>query len=208
RGERHDGHEFAPAAIRAGAVAVMVHGGSLMTLPGSSSAILVEDTRRALGALAGAHRRGWPGKLVAVTGSAGKTTTKELLRAALAEAGPTHAAAGSLNNETGLPLAVLGLRPLHAFGVVELGMRGLGQIEELTRIAAPDVAVVVNAGSAHLELLGSTDAIAQAKGEIWLGLREGGAVVRPAGDERLARWARAHRPGAPHVTFGEEAGAD
>jgi UDP-N-acetylmuramoyl-tripeptide--D-alanyl-D-alanine ligase len=202
-GERHDGHKFAPAAVRSGAAAVMVNGSSSMTLPGSSNMILVEDTRLALGALAREHRRRWTGKLVAVTGSAGKTTTKELIRAALATAGPTHAAAGSLNNETGLPLALLGLRALHAFGVVEMGMRGAGQIEYLTRLAEPDVAVVVNAGTAHIELLGSTDAIAQAKAEIWLGLREGGTIVRPAGDERLERWARAHRPAAAHVTFGE-----
>jgi MurE/MurF fusion protein len=210
QGDRHDGHRFAPAAIRAGAVAVMLNGSTAMTLPGSSSSILVDDTRTALGALARAHRRRWAGRLVAVTGSAGKTTTKDLIRAALAMAGPTHAAAGSLNNETGLPLALLGLRPFHAFGVVEMGMRGLGQIEYLTRLAEPDVAVVVNAGTAHIELLGSTESIAQAKGEIWLGLRGGGTVVRPAGDERLARWAREHAAGAAHVTFGDsdDAGAD
>ena len=131
---------------------------------------------------------------IAITGSAGKTTTKELTRAALALAGPTHAAEGSLNNETGVPLTLLGLRPFHAFGVVEMGMRGAGQIEYLTRIAEPDVAVVVNAGTAHIELLGSTDAIAAAKAEIWLGLRDGGTIVRPAGDDRLAAWARAPPP--------------
>jgi len=202
-GEHHDGHRFAPQAIRAGAAGVMVNGSTAMTLPGSSDAIVVEDTREALGALAREHRRRWAGKLVAVTGSAGKTTTKDLIREALAAAGPTHAAAGSLNNETGLPLAVLGLRAFHAFGVVEMGMRGPGQIEYLARIAEPDVAVVVNAGTAHIELLGSTDAIAEAKAEIWLGLRDGGAIVRPAGDERLERWARAHRPDARQLTFGE-----
>jgi len=210
RGEHHDGHQYSASAIRAGAVAVMVEGGSTMTLPGASTSIVVGDTRLALGAMAHEHRRRWSGKLVAVTGSAGKTTTKELIRAALATAGPTHAAAGSLNNETGLPLSLLGLREVHAFGVVEMGMRGAGQIEYLTRLAEPDVAVVVNAGSAHLERLGSTDAIAQAKAEIWLGLRGGGAVVRPAGDERLARWAREHQPGARHITFGDtgDAAAD
>ena len=117
---------------------------------------------------------------------------------------PTHAAEGSLNNETGVPLTLLGLRAFHAFGVIEMGMRGAGQIEYLTKIAEPDVAVVVNAGTAHIELLGSTDAIAQAKAEIWLGLRDGGTIVRPADDERLARWAREHQPRARHVTFGDE----
>jgi UDP-N-acetylmuramyl pentapeptide synthase len=102
-----------------------------------------------------------------------------------------------------VPLTVLGLRAFHAFGVVEMGMRGAGQIEYLTRIAEPDVAVVVNAGSAHIELLGSTDAIAAAKSEIWLGLRDGGTIVRPAGDDRLATWASRHRPDALQLTFGE-----
>jgi len=169
--------------------------------------IVVADTRIALGELARAHRRRWPGRLIAITGSAGKTTTKELTRAALALAAPTHAADGSLNNETGVPLTVLGLRGFHAHGVIEMGMRGKGQIEYLTRIAEPDVAVVINAGTAHIELLGSTDAIAEAKAEIWLGLRDGGTVVRPADDDRLATWAKRHRPDARQLTFGER-GAD
>ncbi|HET7499977.1 MAG TPA: UDP-N-acetylmuramoyl-L-alanyl-D-glutamate--2,6-diaminopimelate ligase [Kofleriaceae bacterium] len=212
RGETHDGHAFCGDAVSAGASAVMIErpiepvpdaAGPVPLIP----AITVADTRLALGSLAHAHRRRWTGRLIAVTGSAGKTTTKELVRAALALAGPAHAAEGSLNNETGVPLTVLGLRAFHAYGVVEMGMRGAGQIEYLTRIAEPDVAVVVNAGTAHIELLGSTDAIAAAKAEIWLGLAEGGTIVRPADDDRLARLARAHRPSARHVTFGE-AGAD
>jgi len=203
RGETHNGHAFAAAAVAAGAVAVMVE----HAVPVDAPAITVADTRLALGKLALAHRRRWDGKLLAITGSSGKTTTKELTRAALALAGPTHAASGSLNNETGVPLTLLGLRALHAFGVVEMGMRGPGQIEYLTRLAEPDVAVVVNAGTAHIELLGSADAIAQAKAEIWLGLRDGGTIVRPADDERLAALAKDRRPGARHLTFGEH-GAD
>ena len=107
-----------------------------------------------------------------------------------------------------MPLTLLGLHAFHAYGVVEMGMRGAGQIEYLTKIAEPDVAVVVNAGSAHIELLGTTDAIARAKSEIWLGLREGGTVVRPFDDERLLHLAREHQPRARHVTFGEAEGAD
>ncbi|MEO8707124.1 MAG: UDP-N-acetylmuramoyl-tripeptide--D-alanyl-D-alanine ligase, partial [Kofleriaceae bacterium] len=166
---------------------------------------IVDATRFALGKIAHGHRTRWAGKLVAVTGSAGKTTTKEMIRGALGAAGATHAADGSLNNETGVPLTLLGLRPFHVYGVVEMGMRGANQIEHLARIAEPDVAVVINAGSAHIELLGSTDAIAAAKSEIWLGLRPGGTVVRPAGDDRLERHARAHQPRARHVTFGDGA---
>ena len=213
RGEAHDGHAFCAAAVAAGASAVMVEHAVELDAP----AIVVADSRLALGALAHAHRRRWvgvpphgrreAGALIAITGSAGKTTTKELTRAALALAGPTHAADGSLNNETGVPLTLLGLRPFHMFGVLEMGMRGAGQIEYLTRLAEPDVAVVVNAGTAHIELLGSTEAIAAAKAEIWLGLRDGGTIVRPADDDRLAAHARRHRPDARHLTFGE-AGAD
>jgi UDP-N-acetylmuramoyl-tripeptide--D-alanyl-D-alanine ligase len=170
------------------------------------AAIVVDDTRSALGKLARAHRRAWEGndrKLVAITGSAGKTTTKELTRAALSMSGTTHAAVGSLNNETGLPLTLLGLRLFHQFGVVEMGMRGLGQIEYLTKIAEPDIAVVVNAGTAHIELLGTTDAIAQAKGEIFIGLKPHGTAIFPAGDERLYRWAHTNAPHARFVTFGD-----
>lgn len=174
--------------------------------------IFVDDTRIALGLIAQAHGQTWgqqPGrKLIAITGSAGKTTTKELTRAACAAFGTTHAAVGSLNNETGVPLTMLGLRDYHRYAVLEMGMRGAGQIEYLTKLAEPDVAVVVNAGTAHIELLGSTDAIAQAKGEIWLGLAPGGAIVRPADDQRLAAWAHQHRAEAPTVTFGEGPSAD
>ena len=203
RGEAHDGHAFCGAAVAAGASAILVDHPVAVDAP----SIVVRDTRLALGALAHAHRRRWTGALIAITGSAGKTTTKELTRAALALAGPSHAAEGSLNNETGVPLTLLGLRAFHAFGVLEMGMRGAGQIEYLTRIAEPDVAVIVNAGSAHIELLGSTEAIAAAKAEIWLGLRPGGTVVRPFGDDRLAALARRHRPSARQLTFGET-GAD
>ena len=218
-GEKHDGHDFCNAAIDAGAVAVMVGGretpatepggAKVIAMPraqhgGSRAAtIIVDDTRLAYGSIASAHRKRWTGRLVAITGSAGKTTTKELTRAALSMAGPTHAAEGSLNNETGVPTTLLGLRLYHAYGVVEMGMRGAKQIEYLTKLAEPDVAVVINAGTAHIELLGSTDAIAQAKAEIWMGLREGGTIVRPADDPRLERWAREHQPTARHVTFGE-----
>ncbi|MDB4954812.1 MAG: UDP-N-acetylmuramyl-tripeptide synthetase [Myxococcales bacterium] len=214
-GETHDGHAFCEQAIAAGAVGVVVDHPVEVAAP----QIVATDTRGALGGLARAHRKRWSGealsepvdtlqRIVAITGSAGKTTTKELTRAALAEVAPTQAAEGSLNNETGVPLTLLGLRAFHRFGVIEMGMRGLGQIAYLTRIARPDVAVVINAGTAHIELLGSEDRIAEAKGEIWLGLRENGTIVRPADDERLAHWAHTHRKFARTVLFGESEAAD
>jgi MurE/MurF fusion protein len=219
RGERHDGHKFCLDAIKAGATAVMVDRDGKRWAPAAApellspelrqlatAGIVVDDTRTALGKLARAHRRAWAtvtNRLVAITGSSGKTTTKELTRAALAMTGTTHAADGSLNNETGLPLTLLGLRLFHRFGVVEMGMRGLGQIEYLTKIAEPDIAVVVNAGTAHIELLGSGDAIVEAKSEIWLGLKPGGTLIRPSEDLRLERWSRERAPRARQVTFGE-----
>jgi UDP-N-acetylmuramoyl-tripeptide--D-alanyl-D-alanine ligase len=180
-------------------------------VPGAHT-VVVADPTLALGKLAAAHRQWWhranpAARLVAITGSSGKTTTKQLTTAALAAADATHAAVGSLNNETGLPLSLLGLRAHHRFGVVEMGMRGLGQIQYLTELARPDVAVVVNAGVAHLELLGSREAIAQVKGEIWMGLAAGGTIVRPADDERLAGWAAQHAPGARTLRVGVGAGA-
>lgn len=203
-GERLDGHEFAAGAIAAGASAVLVEPGRA---PASTAAIEVADPREAMGRLATAHRRRWGAddatrKLVAITGSAGKTTTKELTRAALAAAASTHAAIGSHNNETGVPLTLLGLRAHHRYGVVEMGMRGAGQIDYLTRMAEPDVAAIVNAGSAHLELLGSTDAIARAKAEIY---RADAIAIAPADDERLLKVAR---NSTRLITFGDFVGAD
>ncbi|MEO6773196.1 MAG: UDP-N-acetylmuramoyl-L-alanyl-D-glutamate--2,6-diaminopimelate ligase [Kofleriaceae bacterium] len=221
RGDKLDGHRFTPDAIKAGAAAVMVDHEGRQWAPAlapelakgqpsmtATPAIEVVDTRIGLGKIAKAHRRAWAKTIIGITGSAGKTTTKELTRSALAMAGTTLAAEASLNNETGVPLTLLALRLFHRFGVIEMGMRGLGQIEYLTKLAEPDVAVVVNAGTAHIELLGTTDNIAKAKAEIWLGLRSGGTVVRPADDARLERWAREYQPHARHVTFGDTDPAD
>jgi murE/murF fusion protein len=215
KGENHDGHAFAAQAVGHGATAVMIARGRRSELGaiGDAAVIEVDDPLVGLAGLAAGHRGFWAqqvpdGRLIAITGSAGKTTTKELTRAALAEAAPTHAARGSLNNETGVPMTVLGLRPHHRYGVIEMGMRGAGQIEYLTRFVRPDVAAIVNAGSAHLELLGSTDAIAAAKGEIFLGLAEHGVAVVPADDERLIAHAKQHAPRARLLTFGPDDKAD
>ncbi len=196
RGERFDGHAFIADAVARGAVAVMVERGRGGEA-GAATVIEVDDTRTAIGVLGRAHRRRGAAanpdaRVVAVTGSAGKTTTKDLVRAALGHVAPTHAAVGSLNNETGVPLTLLGLRAHHRFAVIEMGMRGAGQIEYLADLVEPDVAVVVNAGSAHLELLGTTDAIADAKAEIWR--RAPHAAIAPADDPRLVTRARAAAP--------------
>jgi len=201
-GDQLDGHAYCAQAVAAGARAVMIQRDVDVAVP----KLVVADTRLGLAALATAHRAGWAGQLVAITGSAGKTTTKDLTRAALAHAAPTHAATGSLNNETGVPLTLLGLRAHHRYGVIEMGMRGAGQIRYLVDVARPDVVAVVNAGSAHLELLGSTEAIVDAKAEIYEGAPR--AVVAPADDPRLIERAKARAPGAALWTFGEDPAAD
>lgn len=229
RGERFDGHDFCAQAIAAGATGAIVEESSELPesltsragdSPGGAAIIEVGDGRRALGAVARWHRRRWrdeqrddapgddaPGAplLVGITGSAGKTTTKELTRAALSACGRVHATAGSLNNETGVPLSLLGLRPFHDFAVIEMGMRGLGEIDYLTRIAEPDVGVVVNAGVAHVGVVGSVEAIARGKSEIFGHLPPHGVAILPSGDPRLAE----HASGAPRrLTFGTDGDAD
>ena len=207
RGASLDGHDFCAQAVAAGATGVVVAedrvGQSIPDL-GDATVVAARDPRQLLGEVARFHRRRWGKKLVAVTGSTGKTTTKDLTAAALSAAGRVHRSAGSLNNETGVPLTLLGLRPHHDMAVVEMGMRGLGQIAELCAIAEPDVGVVVNAGVAHVGVVGSVEAIARGKGEIFHRLPEDGCAVLPAGDPRLAREAEK----APRrISFGEEPGA-
>ena len=203
-GANHDGAAFWSKAHAAGAAALLAQTNS--TIDAGTPAVLVDDTSVALGTLAAAHRQWWAhgrpdARLLAITGSSGKTTTKELLAGALSAAAQTHAALGSLNNETGVPLTILGLRRHHRFGVLEMGMRGRGQIDYLANIATPDVAVIINAGTAHIELLGSTDAIADAKAEIWQ--HSPSVIVWPAEDDRLAQRARTHAPAATTLTFGD-----
>ncbi len=189
-GERFDGHDYCEQAIEHGATGVLVARGRGKTIKGVT-VIEVDDPRVALGDIARMHRQRWRGTLIAITGSAGKTTTKDLTAAALRSSGRVHASVGSNNNETGVPLTLLGLRHYHDFAVVEMGMRALGEIDYLGNIALPNVAVVTNAGTAHVGILGSPAAIARAKGEIFA--NHGGKVIAiyPANDPRLADLARA-----------------
>ena len=196
-GERFDGHGFLATALEAGAAALIAQAGHLA--PASQASVLaaaaaahvplwlVPDTLQAYQDLAGLWRLQLAAPVVAVTGSAGKTTTRELIRSALAPLGPIWASSGNENNDVGVPLTLLGAGPDQAALVVEMGMRGLGEIERLSRCASPDVAVITNIGTAHIGRLGSREAIAAAKCEIVAGLRPDGLVVIPAGDPLLDR---------------------
>ncbi|MCX5928092.1 MAG: UDP-N-acetylmuramoyl-tripeptide--D-alanyl-D-alanine ligase [Cyanobium sp. LacPavin_0920_WC12_MAG_63_22] len=196
-GERFDGHGFLAAALKAGAAALTAQAGHLA--PASQASVLaaaaaahvplwlLPDTLQAYQDLAGLWRLQLAAPVVAVTGSAGKTTTRELIRSALAPLGPIWASSGNENNDVGVPLTLLGAGPDQAALVVEMGMRGLGEIERLSRCASPDVAVITNIGTAHIGRLGSREAIATAKCEIVAGLRPDGLVVIPAGDPLLDR---------------------
>ncbi|MBI4511861.1 MAG: UDP-N-acetylmuramoyl-tripeptide--D-alanyl-D-alanine ligase [Deltaproteobacteria bacterium] len=208
-GENHDGHAFCGQAAEAGASAVVVRRGRAPSLNGVT-VVEVDDPRVALGALARHVRRALATRVVAITGSTGKTTTKGLIATFLRGAfGDTAVLAtdGSLNNETGVPLTLLRLRPQHRYAVVEMGMRGLGQIDYLAKWAEPEVGVVLNAGVAHVGLVGSLDAIAEGKSEIWGSLPSHGAAVLPEGDHRLLRLATERAPRARKLTFGDGPGA-
>ena len=169
----------------------------LAGLDGSRAVLLaVPDPLAALGALAREHRRELGAAVVAVTGSTGKTATKDILAALLAHSRPTVASDRNLNTEIGVPLTILRAPAGTAALVLELAMRGAGQIAELTAICEPDVGVIVNVGPAHLELLGSLEAIAAAKGELLAGMRPGATAVVPAGEPLLEPFLRprpAHR---------------
>jgi UDP-N-acetylmuramoyl-tripeptide--D-alanyl-D-alanine ligase len=196
-----DGGRFAPQALAAGAWGVLVapaHADAARCAP-PGVLLAAEDPLAALGALATAWRRALGCQVIGVTGSTGKTSTKDILAGMLAPHRRVVATAQNLNTEIGLPLTVLGAPPGSEVLVLEMAMRGAGQIAELAAIAEPDVGVIVNVGPVHLELLGSIEAIAAAKAELIAGLRAGGTAVVPAGEALLEAHLRAD---VSTVTFG------
>lgn len=207
RGERFDGAQFLASAARDGAVAALVNADSYSGGATPCPLLLVEDTRLALGRLAAHWRAQFNIPLVAVTGSNGKTTVKEMLssilRVAAGNADAVLATVGNLNNDIGMPLTLLKLRASHRYAVIEMGMSHSGEIDYLTRLAAPDVAIVNNASSAHLAGLGSVEAVARAKGEIFVGLPAQGVAVINADDEYAPMW-REMAQGHPNIEFGLE----
>ena len=195
-GERFDGHRFLDQAIAAGSGAVVASPVRLSD-PGAGDGLVamalqqgcplwwVDDTLAAYQQLGALGRSLLQVPVIAVTGSAGKTTTREMIRAALEPLGPVLATSGNENNDIGVPLTLLKADAQHRAVVVEMGMRGLGEIERLSHCAKPSVAVITNIGTAHIGRLGSREAIATAKCEITAGLDGDGVVVIPAGDPLL-----------------------
>ncbi|MFO8156431.1 MAG: UDP-N-acetylmuramoyl-tripeptide--D-alanyl-D-alanine ligase [Thiohalospira sp.] len=203
RGPRFDGHAHVASAVEAGAVGAMVE----VEQPVSIPQWVVPDTRRALGDLGRAWRHAWNGRLGALTGSNGKTTVKEMVAAILEPRGPLVATRGNLNNDLGVPLTLLQLRPEHQLAVVEMGANHPGEIAVLAAMAEPEVGLVTNAGPAHLEGFGDIPGVARAKGELFAGLAAGGTAVINNDDVYRDQW-RATAEGRAVLTFGREAGAD
>lgn len=205
-GANADGGAFAAGALAAGAWGVLTtraHAGGLADAAGDGVVLAADDPLLALQRLATAWRRELAAQVIGVTGSTGKTSTKDLLLAVLAPHRRTVASRANFNTEIGLPLEILNAPAGTELLVLEMGMRGAGQIAELAQIAEPDVAVIVSIGPVHLELMGTIQAIAAAKAELIAGLPSGGTAVIPAGEPLLAPHLR---DDVATVTFG--AGGD
>ena len=202
RGPHHDGHAYASAVAASGAVAVVVDRAVEVSCP----AIRVPDVYAALRDLAAWARKRWGGKIVAVTGSAGKTTTKEVIAEMLAVEMRTAKSEGNLNNEIGLPLSLLRIPDDAQVAVVELGMNHAGEIRRLAEIARPDVGVVTNVGYAHIENFESIEGIATAKRELVEALGPQGVAVLNADDPRVAAMQAAH-PGRT-ILYGQSEKAE
>lgn len=196
KGERFDGHDFIPAAVERGAVGAVVSRGKLSALPDAALAVpllVAEDSLIALQSLASHVRRQWGKRVVAITGSAGKTTTKEAIAAALSAKFNVLKSLGNLNNAYGLPLQLLRLEPEHEYAVIEMGMNHLGEIAALCRIASPDWGVVTNVGTAHIENFTEGQAgIARAKYELIASLPSTGIAFLNCSDPYVSQFGRDH----------------
>ncbi len=203
RGASHDGHDFVGEVIRKGAAGVVVD----HEIEGARNALIAPDTLWALQSLAGWTRREWGGEVIAITGSAGKTTTKDATAQLLATERNVGKTIGNLNNHVGLPLSILRLPDGCDTAVLELGMNHAGEIRALVGIAQPSVGVVTNVGYAHTEFFDGIECVALAKRELIEALPSGGvAVLKNADDERVAGFREVHA--GRTVTFGFSDGAD
>ncbi len=198
-GEIHDGHTFLPEVVDRGVRGFVVNREKTEYLPLAAwktmgvACIAVADTTRALGDMAAFNRRRSEASVVGITGSNGKTTTRQFTATVMSQQYNTLATAGNFNNEIGLPLTLLGLRPDHQWAVVELGTNNPGEIARLTAICSPDIGVITNIGPAHLEGLGSIEGVAREKGSLLTGLRKNGKAVLNADDPRVLQLARRTR---------------
>ncbi|HEY8429191.1 MAG TPA: UDP-N-acetylmuramoyl-tripeptide--D-alanyl-D-alanine ligase, partial [Sandaracinaceae bacterium] len=192
RGARHDAHEFVPQAVAAGAAAVLVD--RALEVPDGVGVFRVEDTLAALGALAAHHRRRYDVPVVAITGSVGKTSTKELVAAALRGTG-CHVAAtrGNLNNRVGVPMTLFTIGPEHAAVVIEIGMNVPGEIADLAAMVAPNVGVVTSVAEVHTEGVGGIEGVAREKGALLEALDENAAAIWCADEALLAPYAERSR---------------
>jgi UDP-N-acetylmuramoyl-tripeptide--D-alanyl-D-alanine ligase len=210
KGDNRDGHDFVAAAVQAGAGLAVVAADRRDRLPKDAPLLVVPDVLDGLRDLARAARTRSSAKIIGVTGSVGKTGTKEALRLTLGKDGETHASAASYNNHWGVPLSLARCPASARYAVFEMGMNHAGEIEPLTRLVRPHVAIITTVEPVHLEFFGSLEAIADAKAEIFLGLEPGGAAVINCDNPQFARLEQsAKRAGvARTVAFGEQAGAD
>ncbi|MBT6178884.1 MAG: UDP-N-acetylmuramoyl-tripeptide--D-alanyl-D-alanine ligase [Deltaproteobacteria bacterium] len=212
RGENFDGHEFLQKALDSNCLALMVDkqgADAVHSLEGSPvPALVVDDTLFGYGELAAFHRRQMARPVAAVTGSNGKTTTKELMAAALNSRGPVHKTAGNFNNLIGVPKTILDWKNDAWAAVVEMGMNIPGEIERLTQIAAPDVAVITNVAGAHLEGLGSIEGVARAKGELFANLPPNAVGVVNLDDPMICSVCLPLLGTRPRLTFGKGRSAD
>lgn len=202
-GPNFDGHDFVAAAVERGAAAALV----AKRLPVSIPQIVVADPLAALSQFAREWRRQFSIPVIGVTGSNGKTTTKEIIGAILSRLGPCLVTRGNLNNHIGVPLMLLEMNASHRYAVIEMGANHLGEIAHLASLAEPTIGIVTNAGAAHLEGFGSLDGVASGKGELYRALPSNGTAVINADDKYAARW-RENRGADEVLTFGFEQPAD
>ena len=194
-----DGHDFVAEAIHQGAAGALVH--KQEGLPEDAPLLIVGDTLEGLSTIGAFARTRFQGSVIAITGSVGKTTTKEMLRVMLGACGSTHAAHASYNNHWGVPLTLARMPETDDFAIIEIGMNHPGEIAPLSRLAAPDVAVITAIAAAHIGHMGSLQAIAEEKSSIAEGVLQGGSLVVPA-DDALHALAEARAQGLRIVTFG------
>ena len=210
RGDRYDGHDFVPAAIQKGAWGALVEQSVLeskfKSMGGIRNIIPVEDTLFSLQEMSLIHRKKFTLPVIGITGSNGKTTTKEMLASIMQQKGPVLKNEGNLNNHIGVPLTLMKLDAHHTAAIIEMGMSGLGEIKTLARLAMPAVGVITNISAAHLQFLGSTDTVADAKGELLETMRSDGTAVLNA-DDRYFAALRSKYPGTV-LSFGIEQPAD